>query len=97
MTDDQSTHDRALTEPGPDAGQGSGGAPPDDQDPGAAGTPAPVLSAAAAEQPDTQRQDTGAPDTGSQDPGARTRGARTPGAPRRERPRTGRSGVSCRY
>ena len=35
MTDDQSTHDRALTEPGPDAGQGSGGAPPDDQDPGA--------------------------------------------------------------
>lgn len=79
MTDDQSTHDRALTEPGPDAGQGSGGAPPDDQDPGAEGTPAPVLSAAAAEQPDTQRQDTGAPDAGSPDTGSQDAGSQDAG------------------
>ena len=46
MTDDQSTHDQALTEPGLDAGQGSACAPPDGQAPGA-GTPAPVPAGAA--------------------------------------------------
>jgi signal peptidase I len=72
MMDDQSTHDRALTEPGPDAGQGSAGTAADGQGPGAAGVPAPVLSADAveadaAEPAGSARQDAGRQDAGRQD------------------------------
>jgi signal peptidase I len=68
--DDQSTHDRALTEPGQGAGQGSAGAPTAGQDAGTADKPGPpALSAETAESPGTDGQDSEPQDPGSQDAG----------------------------